>query len=217
MEAGCGIAPIEYKNKSLIHAWQWAIGLEWYLLVDDPWRVVMSTDHPNGGSFLAYPQIIRLLMDRTYRRDMLKTVPPHVRERSVLADLDREYTLSEIAIITRAGPARMLGPEAQGAPRPGGRRRRHDLHARREHRDDVRAAALRDQGGPGDRRAGRDPRGRPTARRCTSRPSTTAGVEADIARLVRGVATRSAGGTIRSTTTIICTIRGDRVSGNDAR
>ena len=68
LEAGCGIAPIEYKNTSLIHAWQWAIGLEWYLLVKDPWRVVMSTDHPNGGSFLAYPQIIRLLMDRTYRR-----------------------------------------------------------------------------------------------------------------------------------------------------
>ena len=59
----------------------------------DPWRVVMSTDHPNGGSFLAYPQIIRLLMDRTYRRDVLNTVPAAVRERSVLKDLDREYSL----------------------------------------------------------------------------------------------------------------------------
>ncbi|MBT5883353.1 MAG: formylmethanofuran dehydrogenase subunit A, partial [Planctomycetaceae bacterium] len=66
MESGCGIAPIEYRNKSLVHALQWAIGLEWYLLVEDPWRVVMSTDHPNGGSFMAYPQIIRLLMDATY-------------------------------------------------------------------------------------------------------------------------------------------------------
>ena len=75
MESGCGIAPIKYKNKSLVHALQWAIGLEWYLLVEDPWRVVMSTDHPNGGSFLAYPQIIRLLMDRTYRQDVLKTCP----------------------------------------------------------------------------------------------------------------------------------------------
>ena len=55
MEAGCGITPIKYKNKSLVHSLQWAIGLEWYLLVEDPWRVVMSTDHPNGGSFLAYP------------------------------------------------------------------------------------------------------------------------------------------------------------------
>jgi formylmethanofuran dehydrogenase subunit A len=120
MEAGCGIAPIEYKNKSLINAWQWAIGLEWYLLVQDPWRVVMSTDHPNGGSFLAYPQIIRLLMDREYRRQALQTVHQTVRETSVLADLDREYTLSEIAVITRAGPARILGLRHKGHLGPGG-------------------------------------------------------------------------------------------------
>jgi formylmethanofuran dehydrogenase subunit A len=119
MEAGCGIAPIEYRNKSLVHAWQWAIGLEWYLLVDDPWRVVMSTDHPNGGSFLAYPQIIRLLMDRTYRRDVLKTVHPKVRQGSLLADLDREYSLYEIAIITRAGPAKILGLADKGHLGPG--------------------------------------------------------------------------------------------------
>ncbi len=36
LEAGCGIAPIQYRNKSLVHSLQWAIGLEWYLLVDDP-------------------------------------------------------------------------------------------------------------------------------------------------------------------------------------
>lgn len=119
MEAGCGIAPIRYKNKSLIHAWQWAIGLEWFLLANDPWRVVMSTDHPNGGSFLAYPQIIRLLMDRSYRQEMLKEVHPVVRERSVLADLKREYTLGEIAIITRAGPARILGLKNKGHLGPG--------------------------------------------------------------------------------------------------
>ena len=114
MEAGCGIAPIKYKNKSLVHSLQWAIGLEWYLMVEDPWRVVMSTDHPNGGSFLAYPQIIRLLMDRTYRQDVIKTVHPAVRQRSSLADIEREYTLNEIAIITRAGPARILGLEHKG-------------------------------------------------------------------------------------------------------
>jgi formylmethanofuran dehydrogenase subunit A len=114
MESGCGITPIKYKNKSLVHALQWAIGLEWYLLVEDPWRVVMSTDHPNGGSFLAYPQIIRLLMDRTYRRDILDTCHPLIRERSTLYDLEREYTLNEIAIITRAGPARILGLKNKG-------------------------------------------------------------------------------------------------------
>jgi len=119
LESGCGIAPIEYKNKSLVHALQWAIGLEWYLLVDDPWRVVMSTDHPNGGSFLAYPRIIKLLMDRNYRRDLLKTCHPLVRRRSILADLNREYTLREICIITRSGPARILGLTHKGHLSPG--------------------------------------------------------------------------------------------------
>jgi formylmethanofuran dehydrogenase subunit A len=114
MESGCGIVPIEYKNKSLIHALQWAIGLEWYLMVEDPWRVVMSTDHPNGGSFLAYPQIIKLLMDRTYREELLKTVPVAVLERSALADLKREYSLYEICIITRSGPAKILGLTNKG-------------------------------------------------------------------------------------------------------
>lgn len=119
LEAGCGIAPIKYRNKSLVHSLQWAIGLEWYLLVQDPWRVVMSTDHPNGGSFLAYPQIIRLLMDRHYREEIIKTCHPAVRERSQLADLTREYTLGEIAIITRAGPARILGLKHKGHLGPG--------------------------------------------------------------------------------------------------
>ena len=114
MEAGCGIVPITYRDKSFVHATQWAIGLEWYLLANDPWRIAMSTDHPNGGSFLAYPQIIQLLMSRDARREALKNVHPRVLKRSVLADLTREYTLNEIAIITRAAPARMLGLKNKG-------------------------------------------------------------------------------------------------------
>ncbi len=113
-EGGCGIVPIEYKEKSLVHALQWAIGLEWYLLVADPWRVGMSTDHPNGGSFLAYPEICALLMSRDYRREVLKRVPAKLKDRCTLPDLDREYTLNEIAIVTRAGPARMLGLAHKG-------------------------------------------------------------------------------------------------------
>jgi formylmethanofuran dehydrogenase subunit A len=119
MECGCGIAPIKYRDKSMVHAWQWAIGLEWYLLVEDPWRVVMSTDHPNGGSFLAYPQIVRLLMDRAFRDDIFNRVHPQVREQSLLRDLKREYTLNEICIITRAGPARILGLANKGHLGPG--------------------------------------------------------------------------------------------------
>ena len=122
LETGCGIVPITYEDKNFIHALQWAIGLEWYLSVDDPWRIALSTDHPNGGSFLAYPQIIALLMDRGHRGDQLKRLPERTRARTRLAELSREYSLAEIAIITRAAPARMLGPDAQGASRPRCRR-----------------------------------------------------------------------------------------------
>ncbi|MBL8851691.1 MAG: formylmethanofuran dehydrogenase subunit A [Planctomycetaceae bacterium] len=119
MEAGCGIVPVEYRDKSMVHSLQWAIGLEWYLLMQDPWRVAMSTDHPNGGSFLAYPEIIALLMDRSRRQDVIAGLPAGVRERCVLGDITREYTLNEIAIITRAAPARMLGLTRKGHLGPG--------------------------------------------------------------------------------------------------
>ena len=119
MESGCGIVPITYKNTSMVHALQWAIGLEWFLLINDPWQVAMTTDHPNGGSFRAYPQIIALLMDRSRRSDILKQVPAAARERCTLPDLDREYSLNEIAIITRAAPARMLGLKRKGQLAPG--------------------------------------------------------------------------------------------------
>ena len=112
---------------------------------EDPWRVVMSTDHPNGGAFLAYPQIIRLLMDRTFRQDVLKTVHPAVLERTILKDLDREYSLSEICVITRAGPARDPRPAPQGTLGSRCRRGRDDLHAAREQTDHVRGAAIRHQ------------------------------------------------------------------------
>lgn len=119
LESGCGVSPIEYKQKSVVHAWQWAIGLEWFLLMRDPWRVALTTDHPNGGSFLSYPRIIRLLMDAAYRRDALNALPKQVQERSELRNLDREYSLSEICIITRAAPARMLGLAQKGHFGPG--------------------------------------------------------------------------------------------------
>ena len=114
IESGCGVSPIEYRDRNFVHSLQWAIGLEWYLSVNNPWQVVMSTDHPNGGSFMAYPQIIRLLMDRSFRNDMLAKVNPKVLEFSSLKDMDREYSLSEIAIITRSGPAKLLGLSQKG-------------------------------------------------------------------------------------------------------
>jgi formylmethanofuran dehydrogenase subunit A len=118
-ETGCGVVPITYSDRNAVHALQWAIGLEWFLRVSDPWKIALSTDHPNGGSFLAYPQVIAWLMDRGHRADALKRLPERVRSKVGLAELTREYSLAEVAIITRAAPARMLGLWNKGHLAPG--------------------------------------------------------------------------------------------------
>ncbi len=120
LETGCGIVPLNYKDKAAVSALQWAIGLELFLLSADPWRVVLSTDHPNGGSFLSYPALIQLLMDRSVRDERLKLANPKLLAGSALMDgIGREYTLNEVAIITRAGPARLLGLRQKGHLGPG--------------------------------------------------------------------------------------------------
>jgi formylmethanofuran dehydrogenase subunit A len=113
-ETGCGVVPYVYKEKNLVNAIQWAVGLELLLLINDPWRVYLTTDHPNGAAFWRYPEIIRLLMDREFRKEQLKRLSPRALKRIVLPELDREYTLSDIAIITSAGPARALGLPQKG-------------------------------------------------------------------------------------------------------
>lgn len=113
-ESGCGIMPFSYQEHIFTHALQWAIGLELFLMSEDPWRCLLSTDHPNGGSFMNYPKLIRLLMDKDFRADEMKNVNQKALDKTQLRDLDREYTLNEIAIITRAGPARALNLKNKG-------------------------------------------------------------------------------------------------------
>ena len=108
-EAGCGVVPFKYREQSYVNALQWAIGLEIFLLVEDPWRVVLTTDHPNGGPFTSYPHLIRLLMDKSFRDEQLAKLHPDVAANSALKSIARELTMSEIAVMTRAGPAKLLG------------------------------------------------------------------------------------------------------------
>jgi formylmethanofuran dehydrogenase subunit A len=108
-DAGCGVLPFKYRDQNFVNALQWAIGLEIFLMVNDPWRVFLTTDHPNGAPFTSYPHLIRLLMDRGFRKERLDLINPDAKAMSVLGSLDREYSLYEIAILTRAAPARLLG------------------------------------------------------------------------------------------------------------
>jgi formylmethanofuran dehydrogenase subunit A len=114
MEGGAGILPYKYTKRNPVNAVQWTVGLEFALLMQDPWRVYLTTDHPNGGPFHAYPEIIKLLMSRDYRAEVLEGLHPRAKTFSNLKDIDREYSLYEIAIMTRAGPAKRLGLKHKG-------------------------------------------------------------------------------------------------------
>ena len=113
-ETGCGVVPYTYKPGSPVNAVMWAVGLELLLLIDDPWRICLTTDHPNGAAFWRYPEVIHLLMNADFRREAMKKLPAKVLAKIALQDIDREYTLDDVAVIMSAGPARALGLRQKG-------------------------------------------------------------------------------------------------------
>ena len=108
-DAGCGVVPFKYRDQNYVNALQWAIGLEIFLSVEDPWRIFLTTDHPNGAPFTSYPHLIRLLMDKSFRNESFAKLNLDAQAMSNLNSLDREYSLYEIAIMTRAGAAKLIG------------------------------------------------------------------------------------------------------------
>jgi len=113
-ETSAGIVPFRYRRKSYVHAVQWSIGLELALLIKDPWKILMTTDNPNGGPFTAYPKIIAWLTSKRAREASLKRINPRARERSLLPSIDRELSFYEVATVTRAGQAKALGLKQKG-------------------------------------------------------------------------------------------------------
>ena len=113
-ETSAGIVPFRYRRKSYVHAIQWSIGLELALLIQNPWKILMTTDHPNGGPFTSYPRIIAWLMSQKAREAAMKRINPRARSRSLLQSINRELSFYEIAIVTRAGQAKALGLTNKG-------------------------------------------------------------------------------------------------------
>lgn len=109
MEAGAGVVPYTFRKNNPANAIQWAIGLELALLIYDPWRVFMTTDHPNGGPFTFYPKVISWLMSRKARTDLMLEMNKAVMRRTTLPNIYREYTFDEITTVTRSATAKILG------------------------------------------------------------------------------------------------------------
>jgi len=118
---GGGIVPYRYRRTNFFNAVQWAAGLELFLLTTDPWRLFFTTDHPNGAPFTSYPDLLALLMSQALREQWIGTLPPDGMAVSTLPSISREYSWREIAIMTRAAPARLLGLPDRGHLGPGAR------------------------------------------------------------------------------------------------
>ena len=116
---GAGIVPYNYRRGDFYNAVQWAVGLELFLLINDPWRVFFTTDHPNGAPFTSYPEIFALLTSRDLRANWISELPAEAMAVTTLPSITREYSLHEIAIMTRAAPAKLLGLTDRGHLGPG--------------------------------------------------------------------------------------------------
>jgi len=113
-ETSAGIVPFTYRRSSFVHATQWSIGLELALMIKDPWKIYMTTDHPNAAPFTFYPRIITWLMSKVAREKLLKKVNNRAQHKSLLPTIDREYTFYELAVATRAGQSKCLGLKDKG-------------------------------------------------------------------------------------------------------
>jgi formylmethanofuran dehydrogenase subunit A len=113
-ETSGGIIPFHYKKNNAVNAIQWSIGLELALMIDDPWKMFLTTDHPNGGPFTAYPKVIAWLISKKARMATLKKCHKKAQKKSLLQSIDREMSLYDIAVVTRAGQAKALGLKNKG-------------------------------------------------------------------------------------------------------
>lgn len=122
LETGSGIVPYVYDKDIKVCGVQWAIGLELGLFAKDLMRVHITTDHPNAGPFTRYPRIIKWFMSQKARNATLDTMKHQSKiiDATHIASMDRELGLYEIAMMTRAGPAKALGlSHIYGSLKPG--------------------------------------------------------------------------------------------------
>lgn len=113
-ETSGGIIPFHYKRKNPVNAIQWSIGLELALLTKNPWKWFMTTDHPNAGPFTEYPKILAWLASKKAREATFKRLHKKAQKKSLLPSIQRELSLYDIAIVTRAGQAKALGLKEKG-------------------------------------------------------------------------------------------------------
>jgi formylmethanofuran dehydrogenase subunit A len=116
---GAGVVPYLYKADNFYNVVQWAVGLELFLLINNPAQVFFTTDHPNGAPYTTYPELFALIMSRDLRTKWIADLPKEAIELTTLPSIAREYSFNEIATMTRVAPAKLLGLKDRGHLAPG--------------------------------------------------------------------------------------------------
>jgi formylmethanofuran dehydrogenase subunit A len=111
--------PYNYLKDCYTDAMLWINGMEFLLYLEDVSKAALSVDFPSGGRHESYPFIIACLMDRDKRNAFLHTLNPDAVKASTLGSIKREYSLFEIARVTRSSPAAACGFENRGSLREG--------------------------------------------------------------------------------------------------
>ena len=111
--------PYVYLKECYIDSMLWINGMEFLLYFEDLSKLSLSLDFPSGGKVQSYPFIISCLMDRDKRNGFLRTLNPDAVKASSLPSIKREYSLYEIAAITRSSPAAACAFENRGNLREG--------------------------------------------------------------------------------------------------
>ncbi len=83
-ETSGGIIPFHYKKNNAVNATQWSIGLELALLIDDPWKMFMTTDHPKRRAFPCLPKNHCLAHEQKARMATLKRCHKKGQKKSLL-------------------------------------------------------------------------------------------------------------------------------------
>uniref|UniRef100_A9AA65 Formylmethanofuran dehydrogenase subunit A n=1 Tax=Methanococcus maripaludis (strain C6 / ATCC BAA-1332) TaxID=444158 RepID=A9AA65_METM6 len=109
LETGSGVVPFIYSPKGPVYSLQWAVGLDIFLYTN-PEKLILTTDHPNAGPFIRYPRVIAWLLSKEYRDDWIQNrVHAWAAQKSHITETDREYSMYEIAQVTRANSSKVLG------------------------------------------------------------------------------------------------------------
>jgi formylmethanofuran dehydrogenase subunit A len=94
----------DVQSKCIYYSLKFALESVEYLDLDrDSCCISFSTDSPNGGFLHYYPPIFSLLLSSRSRKEI-----------DGLPDVDTEFSLYQLAAITRMNPARLLGLKNKG-------------------------------------------------------------------------------------------------------